>query len=81
MYNEMSGEGVRGVLLEQEPFAAIGQWGCVAIVILVLFAAVVGRIWDADESGRRVCSVAAEEIRSLEKGDESRDEDWTGIEE
>ena len=70
LYNEMQEEVQQGALLEQEQFAAVGQWSCVAVVILVLFAAVVSRIWAANE-----------EIRSLEKGDERRDEEWMGVEE
>lgn len=70
LYNEMQ-EEVEWALLEQEQFAAVGQWSCVAVVILVLFAAVVSRIWAANE-----------ETRSLEKGDERRDEEWwMGVEE
>ena len=51
LYNEMVGEAQQQSLLEQEPFTAVGQWGCVAVVILVLFAAVVSRIWAVDERG------------------------------
>ena len=29
----------------QEPFAAVGQWGNVMIVLLVLTAAMIGRLW------------------------------------
>lgn len=70
-----------GTLLEQEQFAAVGQWGCIAVVILVLFAAIVSRIWAADEESEGIGGVAAEEIRSLEKGDEWRDKEWMGMEE
>ncbi len=79
--NEIS-EGVeQGTLLEQEQFAAVGQWGCIAVVILVLFAAVVSRIWAADEKSGGFEGVAAEEIQSLEKGDERRDKERMGMEE
>ena len=78
LYNEITVGVTQGALLEQEQFAAVGQWSCVAVVILVLFAAVVSRIWAADE---RSGGVAAEEIRSLEKGDEWRDKEWMGMEE
>ena len=81
LYNEIPEEAQEGALLDQEQFAAVGQWSCVAVVILVLFAALVGRIWAADERGGGVGIVAAEEIRSLEKGDERRDEEWMGMEE
>ena len=75
--NEIS-EGVeKGTLLEQEQFAAVGQWGCIAVVILVLFAAVVSRIWAADGKSGGFGGVAVEEIRSLEKDDEWCDMwDW-----
>ncbi len=79
--NEISEEVEKGTLLEQEQFAAVGQWGCIAVVILVLFAAVVSRIWAADEKSGGSGGVAAEEIWSLEKGDEWRDKEWMGMEE
>lgn len=81
LYNELLGDGVRRAYLEQESFAAVGQWGCVAVVVLVLFAAVVGRIWAADESGGRPCSIAAEGIQSLDDWDESSEEEWMGMKE
>ncbi|KAL9072526.1 MAG: hypothetical protein Q9161_003538 [Pseudevernia consocians] len=81
LYNEITIGVVQGTLLEQEQFAAVGQWGCIAVVILVLFAAVVSRIWGADERSGRFGGVAAEKIRSLEKGDEWRDKEWMGSEE
>ena len=69
LYNEISDVKTQVLFLEQEQFAAVGQWSCVAVVILVLFAAVVGRIWAADER------------RSLENGDERRDKEWMDMEE
>ena len=35
--------------MEWESFAAVGQWGNLAIVLLVLFAAVISRTWDRNE--------------------------------
>ena len=68
-------------LLEQEQFVAVGQWSYVAVLILVPFAAVVSRIWAANEWSGGFRGVAAEEIRSLEKGDQWRDKEWMGMEE
>lgn len=79
--NEITEEAQRGALLEQEHFAAVGQWSCVAVVILVLFAVVVSQIWATDEKGGGVGNVAVEEIRSLERGDKRRDEEWMDTEE
>ncbi|KAG6999550.1 hypothetical protein G7Y79_00034g069730 [Physcia stellaris] len=70
LYNEITENALHQRFLEQEQFAAVGQWSCVAVVLLVLFAAVVGRIWATDE-----------EIQSTEKDDESRDVEWMGMEE
>lgn len=81
VYNEMQAGGPQEPLLEQEQFTAVGQWSCVAVVLLVLLAALVSRIWAADEKGRGVGSVAVEDFRSLEKGDERRDEEWIDVEE
>ena len=81
IFDEITGQAQEGPFLEQEHFAAVGQWGCVAVVLLALFAAVVGRIWVADERRVGVGNVASEGIRSLEKGDERRDEEWMDIEE
>lgn len=50
-------------------------------MVLVLFAAVVGKIWATDESRERAGSITAKEIRSLEKDDQSHDEEWMGMEE
>lgn len=63
-----------GNLLEQEPFSAVGQWGNVAVVGLVLFAAVMSRIWAANEDSEASRDVAAEENCSAEKGDELWDD-------
>lgn len=79
--NEITTGVQKSALLEQEQFAAVGQWSCVAVVILVLFAAVVSRIWAADERSGGFGGVAAQEIRSLEKGDEWCDKEWMGMEE
>lgn len=50
--------------LSQEPFEAVGQWSNLAVVLLVLVAAGVGRIWVSSELGRAVIL----EGRSLEDG-------------
>lgn len=75
LYNEMQEGAEQGALLEQEQFAAVGQWSCVAVVILVLLAAVVSRIWAVDERGGGSRSVAVGKGRSLEKSDKGRDEE------
>ena len=80
LYNEIV-EGVQGAVLGQEQFAAVGQWGCVAVVILVLFAAVVSQIWADDERSGGFGGVAAEEIRISENGDEWHDKEGMGMEE
>lgn len=81
LYSEITSGIDQGALLEQEQFAAVGQWSCVAVVILVLFAAVISRIWAADERSGGFGGVAVEEIRSLEKGDEWRNKEWISMEE
>lgn len=80
LYNEITTGVQKSAFLEQEQFAAVGQWSCVAVVILVLFAAVVSQIWAADERSGGFGGVAAQEIRSLEKGDEWCDKEWMGME-
>lgn len=80
LYIEITNKAQHKLLLEQEEFAAVGQWSCVTVVILVLFAAVVGRVWAADERHGGVESVAFEEIWSAERGDERCDEEWMGME-
>ena len=50
-------------LLSQEPFAAVGQWSHLAVVLLVLVAAGVGRIWAGTGAG----SAVVEEERRLEE--------------
>lgn len=40
--------------LSKEPFAAVGQWGNLAVVLLVLVAAGVGRIWADTGAGSAV---------------------------
>ncbi|KAL8755165.1 MAG: hypothetical protein Q9199_003840 [Rusavskia elegans] len=63
--------------VELEPFAAVGQWGNVVVVLLVLLAAGLSRIW----AGRGARS-SAEETWSLEEGSEellggaTEKEDW-----
>lgn len=63
-------EGPAWSELSQEPFAAVGQWSYLAVVLLVLVAAGLSRIW----GGKRARSVAVEEwrpeeeIEELEKG-------------
>ncbi|KAI4158095.1 MAG: hypothetical protein LQ342_007769 [Letrouitia transgressa] len=59
----------REKILEQEPFTAVGQWGNLAVVLLVLLAAVVSRAW----AGRGARS-AAVEIQRLEEGVEESDQ-------
>ncbi|MCJ1475805.1 hypothetical protein MMC13_004469 [Lambiella insularis] len=80
LYTEIRYMGAQWVL-EQEQFAAVGQWSCVAVIILVLFAAVINRIWAADERGGVVGSVTAQKSRSSGRGDKRRDEEWMGREE
>ena len=62
-------------LLEREQFAAVGQWSCVAVVVLVLFAAVVGQIWGGGFQRSTV-----DEIKSLEKDIERGDKTLVGTE-
>ncbi|MCJ1469447.1 hypothetical protein MMC07_008080, partial [Pseudocyphellaria aurata] len=62
-------------ILSQEPLAAVGQWSNVAVVLLVLVAAGVGRIWAGTGAG----SAVVKEGRMLKKGTEGLDKD--GIEE
>ena len=76
LYNEITLQAQVGALLEQEQFVAVGQWSCVAVVVLVLLAAVVSRIFTADERNGGVENVPAEGIRVLEKGNEKLDEEW-----
>lgn len=45
--------------LSRKPFAAIGQWGNLAVVLLVLVAAGVGRIWADTEAGSAVVKKSA----------------------
>ncbi|KAL9614764.1 MAG: hypothetical protein Q9167_000755 [Letrouitia subvulpina] len=59
----------RGEVLEQEPFTAVGQWGNLAVVLLVLLAAGVSRAW----AGRGARS-AIVEMRGLEEGVEEPDQ-------
>ena len=80
LFIEISGANPLNPLLEQEQFAAVGQWGCVAGIILVLFAAAVSRIWAADEMGGGIENVSIEGVQRLEKGGERRDADWMGVE-
>lgn len=61
IYQEMGTDSA----IELEPFAAVGQWGNVVVVLLVLLAAGLSRIW----SGGRDESLAAE-TRKLEEGSE-----------
>ena len=68
IYNEAS-SGPGWSNMELEPFAAVGQWGNLAVVLLVLLAAVVRRIW-GDERGER----PIEEARELEDGGEGLSE-------
>lgn len=68
-------------LLEREPFAAVGQWGCVAVVMLVLFAAMISRIWAADERGGGATNIAVVESQSLQEANAGHNEEWMGIEE
>lgn len=51
-------------VLSQEPFAAIGQWGNLVVVLLVLVAAGLSRIW----AGTGAKSGVVEEERRLENG-------------
>lgn len=53
--------------LSQELFAAVGQWNNLAVVMLVLVAAGVNRIWASTGAG----SAVAEEERKLEGIEES----------
>ena len=55
-------------VLSQEPFAAIGQWGNLVVVLLVLVAAGISRIWAVTEAGDTVI----DGHRELEEGIE----DW-----
>lgn len=63
--------------VELEPFAAVGQWGNVVVVLLVLLAAGLSRIW-----GGRGPRSSAEEMWSIEEGSEellggaTEKEDW-----
>lgn len=41
-------------VLSQDPFAAVGQWGNIAVVLLVLVAAGVRRIWTGTGAGSKV---------------------------
>ena len=61
--------------LEQEQFATVGQWGCVAVVILVLFAAVVGRFWGGESE-----HFAVDEMKSWEKEIERDNKTQVGTE-
>ncbi|KAG8527662.1 uncharacterized protein KY384_007815 [Bacidia gigantensis] len=68
LYNEIT-ESRQGMWIEVEQFTAVGQWNYVAVVLLVLFAAVVSRKW-----------TAAGKATSLEKGDEWHSEERIGME-
>ena len=57
-----------GINAESEPFVAVGQWSNLAVVLLVLLAAAIGRIWGG--SGDKG---AAEEPRMLEEAREVSD--------
>ncbi|MCJ1461880.1 hypothetical protein MMC07_000479 [Pseudocyphellaria aurata] len=57
-------------ILSKEPFAAVGQWSNLAVVLLVLVAAGVSRIWAGTGAG----STAVGEERRLEEGIEELDE-------
>ena len=59
--------------LSQEPFAAIGQWGSLAVVLLVLVAAGLSRIWAG--TGAKSAVVEEEEERTLENGTEESEKD------
>ncbi|MCJ1469200.1 hypothetical protein MMC07_007833 [Pseudocyphellaria aurata] len=58
--------------LSQEPFAAVGQWSNLVVVLLVLVAAGVGRIW----AGTRASSAATEDERKLKEEIEELGGDW-----
>ena len=64
-------------LLEQEQFAAVGQWSCVAVVILVLFAAVLGQVWGGGFERSAVDEIKSSK-KDIERGDKTRvgTEDW-----
>lgn len=50
--------------LSQESFVAVGQWGNSLVMLLVLVAAGVGRIWAGTETG----STVGKEERDLDSG-------------
>ena len=54
--------------LEREPFAAVGQWGNLAVVLLVLLAALIKRMWSSRETNN-----AAVTAWRLEKGGKRSD--------
>lgn len=58
--------------LSQEPFTAVGQWSNLAVVLLVLVAAGVGRIWAGTGAG----SAVVEEERRPKEGIEESEGDW-----
>ena len=58
--------------LSQEPFAAVGQWGSLAVVLLVLAAAGISRVW----ARKRAESAVAEKQRLEEGREEMQKDDW-----
>ena len=64
IYNEAS-RGLGLCTLELEPFAAVGQWGNLGVVLLVLLAAAIRRVW-----GGGGAKSAVVEVRRLEEGGE-----------
>ena len=65
IYQEMGTDSA----IELEPFAAVGQWGNVVVVLLVLLAAGLSRIWGGSRDGSLVA-----ETRKLEEGSERGNE-------
>ena len=60
--------------LEAESFAAVGQWGGVVVVLLVLFAAGVSRLWKGEEGENRKASAVG---KASSGGDEEEGRDWS----
>ena len=82
LYIEISDAVSEAASMERgEQFTAVGQWSCVAVVLLVLFAAVVSRLWGASERNGKFGNIATKKIRRIQMSDEWYDEEWTGIEE
>ena len=65
IYQEMGTDSA----IELEPFAAVGQWGNMVVVLLVLLAAGLSRIWSGSRDGSLIAAT-----RKLEEGSERGNE-------